>query len=131
MRKKFVSLLLAMALVIALLPTAALAEGNTGLWVNGVDIVTAQDNTVSCGEGTATYDTATKTLTLDNATITATHMGSVIMAGSYFDDQELTVALVGESKITPAPGGSIAQGIYTYGKLLITGRQCNLCRRHN
>lgn len=121
MRKKLASLLLAMVLVIALLPTAALAEGNTGLWVNGVDIVTAQDNTVSCGEGTATYDAEANILTLDNATITATHMGSGIMAGSYFDDQELTVALVGESKITPAPGGSIAQGIYTDGKLLITG----------
>jgi len=43
------------------------------------------------------------------------------MAGSDFNDQELTVELIGENKIMPAPGESIAQGINTHGKLFITG----------
>lgn len=54
MSKRLVCLLLAMALVLALLPTAVLAEGDAGLWVNGVKIVDVPGNTVSCGEGTAT-----------------------------------------------------------------------------
>ena len=51
------------------MPQLALADVTESLIVNGEDILTAADNTVQCGEGTAKYDPATKTLTLKNAAI--------------------------------------------------------------
>jgi len=56
--RKGLALLLAMTLIMAIMPAIALAAGEGALWVNGVDIVAATDNTVVCGGGTATYDAA-------------------------------------------------------------------------
>ena len=43
------------------------------LWVNGENILEATDYTVQCGGGTAVYNPADNTLTLENATITEAH----------------------------------------------------------
>ena len=65
------------------------------LWVNGENILEATDYTVQCGSGTAAYDPADNTLTLDNATITEAHYsGNIEFTG------DLTIVLIGENTIT-------------------------------
>ena len=64
------------------------------LYVNGMDILTAADNTVSCSEGSAVYNPAANTLTLNNAEITAEQYGCGIFA-----DGPLVINLSGKNKI--------------------------------
>ena len=64
------------------------------LYVNGMDILTAADNTVSCGEGSAVYNPAANTLTLNNAEINAEQYGCGIFA-----DGPLVINLSGKNKI--------------------------------
>ena len=65
--------------------------------VNGTDILTATNNQVICGEGTATFDSDENILTLENSTITnGTDYGINIEIS---DETELTILLVGENEI--------------------------------
>lgn len=119
---KLLSLALSLLLLIGLCPTTAFAaEAGEKLWVNGVDVITAPDNTVLCGVGTASYNAETQTLLLDNATIDTSHNGNGIAAGEYFNDKELTIELNGTNVIAPAAGQGIHMGIYIFGKLKILG----------
>lgn len=89
------------ALLLAL-PQVAFAIPEGELWVNGENIIAAQDNTVTCGTGTATYDPDSNTLTLTNAQITKTNgqsRGIELPA-----NMDLTIELVGENSITTANG---------------------------
>ncbi len=71
MKNKLLGLLLCGLLCIGLFPAQVFAAGvNEGIIVNGVDITTAQDYTVVCGEGKAIYNPQEQKLTLDNAEIT-------------------------------------------------------------
>ena len=69
--KKFrnVLFLLTIMLIGTLTINNVKAEENYGLWVNGEEF-TSEKTTINCGEGTATFDNSTNTLTLNNATIT-------------------------------------------------------------
>ena len=68
---KLLGLLLCGLLCIGLFPAQVFAAGvNEGIIVNGVDITTARDYTVVCGEGKAIYNPQEQKLTLDNAEIT-------------------------------------------------------------
>lgn len=65
--------------------------------VNGADILTAMNNQVICGEGTATFDPDENILTLENATITNGADYGINIEIS--DETELTILLVGENEI--------------------------------
>ena len=65
--------------------------------VNGIDILTAMNNQVDCGDGTATFDPDKNILTLENATITNGADYGINIEIS--DETELTILLVGENKI--------------------------------
>ena len=84
------------------------------LWVNGENILEATDYTVQCGGGTAVYDPADNTLTLENATITEAHYndGNIEFTG------DLTIVLIGENTITSASYCGIGAD---YGSLTIRG----------
>lgn len=84
------------------------------LYVNGENILEAQDYTVQCGSGEASYDAATNTLTLDNATITEAHYndGNIKFTG------DLIIVLKGENTITSASYCGIGAD---YGSLTIRG----------
>ena len=85
------------------------------LWVNGENVLAAENHTVQCGSGKAVYDPADNTLTLENATITEAHYnnGNIEFTG------DLTIVLIGENTIT---GDSNFYGIGTsYGSLTIRG----------
>ena len=90
------------------------------LYVNGENILEARDYTVQCGSGEASYDAATNTLTLNNATITnakpATE-SSEIRVGIYAVG-DLTIVLEGNN--TFAEGFDMAVWV-DEGELIIDG----------
>ena len=95
--RKLIGFALALAFAMAMLPAMAFADTSYyDLYVNG-ERFTSDNLAIECGEGTATYDPATQTLTLSNASITnAVDYGGI--------DSKLTgdlnIVLRGENHIT-------------------------------
>ena len=95
-------------MVAGLLPTIAFAAENYNLYVNGEQF-TSEKLSIACGEGTASYDPNTKTLTLNNAAIT--NGGKSDESPKYgirvVGDTDLTIKLSGTNSITLDNGGGI------------------------
>ena len=108
MKKKLFAILLSIVMVAGLLPTVAFAAENYDLYVNGEQF-TSEKLSITCGEGTASYDPNTKTLTLNNATIT--NGGKSDESPKYgirvVGDTDLTIKLSGTNSITLDNGGGI------------------------
>ena len=108
MKKKLFALLLSIVMVAGLLPTVAFATENYNLYVNGEQF-TSEKLSIACGEGTASYDPNTKTLTLNNAAIT--NGGKSDENPKYgirvVGDTDLTIKLSGTNSITLDNGGGI------------------------
>ena len=68
MKKKLLTIFVCLVMVAGLLPSVAFAAENYDLYVDGEQF-TSEKLSIACGEGTASYDPNTKTLTLHNATI--------------------------------------------------------------
>lgn len=95
--RKLMGLAAALAFAMVMLPAAAFADTTQyDLFVNGEQF-TSEKLTIECGEGTATYDPATQTLALNNASIanTADYGGiKSKLTGN------LTITLQGSNSIT-------------------------------
>ena len=108
MKKKILAIFISLVMVAGLLPTVAFAAENYDLYVNGEQF-TSEKLSIACGEGTASYDPNTKTLTLDNATIT--NGGKSDESPKYgirvVGDTDLTIKLSGTNSITLDNGGGI------------------------
>lgn len=95
--RKLIGLAAALAFAMVMLPAAAFADTTQyDLFVNGEQF-TSERLTIECGEGTATYDPATQTLALNNASITnVADQGGIAsnLAG------DLTITLQGSNYIT-------------------------------
>ena len=108
MKKKLFAILLSIVMVAGLLPTVAFATENYNLYVNGEQF-TSEKLSIACGEGTASYDPNTKTLTLNNAAIT--NGGKSDENPKYgirvVGDTDLTIKLSGTNSITLDNGGGI------------------------
>ena len=108
MKKKLFAILLSIVMVAGLLPTVAFAAENYNLYVNGEQF-TSEKLSIACGEGTASYDPNTKTLTLNNAAITSG--GKSDESPKYgirvVGDTDLTIKLSGTNSITLDNGGGI------------------------
>ena len=95
--RKLVGFVLALVFAMAMLPAMAFADTSYyDLYVNG-ERFTSDNLAIECGEGTATYDPATQTLTLDNASITNALGSGGIFSGLTSD---LNIVLQGENRIT-------------------------------
>ncbi len=70
MKKKLLSMMLALCLVLCLLPAGAAADKVMGLIVNDVDVSSAPDPTDVLGDGTVRFDADSGVLTLTNANLT-------------------------------------------------------------
>lgn len=94
-KKRTLAVVLAVAMLMTLLPTMAFAAETT-VTINGTELTSGEP--FECGEGTAIFDSANKTLTLNNATIehTASSSGAYALRIS----GELKIILIGENKIT-------------------------------
>jgi len=108
MKKKLFAILLSIVMVAGLLPTVAFAEENYNLYVNGEQF-TSEKLSIACGEGTASYDPNTKTLTLNNAAITngGTSDENPKYGIRVVGDTDLTIKLSGTNSITLDNGGGI------------------------
>ena len=105
-KRKWVGLLFSAIFCLSLFPITAFAANQGELWINGENIVQAQDNTVTCGDGTAVYTSSSSTLTLTNAVITQTNLTS--RAIDIPIDMELKIVLNGENTIDVATNGFFA-----------------------
>ena len=127
MKKRILSALLCLCMVMALMPTVAFAEPTSyNLWVGGVEVTSDNASNIT-GEGitgTVTYDDSTKTLTLDNVNIDSVYSFENGVgkdsAGIYVSidfDGDLTIKLVGENTITGKLTGSdiSSYGFFTMG----------------
>ena len=106
--EKLLAFFICLVMVAGLLPTVAFAAENYDLYVNGEQF-TSEKLSIACGEGTASYDPNTKTLTLNNATIT--NGGKSDESPKYgirvVGDTDLTIKLSGTNSITLDNGGGI------------------------
>lgn len=95
--RKLMGFAAALAFAMVMLPASAFADTSQyDLFVNGEQF-TSEKLTIECGEGTATYDPATQTLTLNNASITnAVDYGGIDSKLT----SNLTIALQGGNSIT-------------------------------
>lgn len=113
MKKRLLSALLALALVFVLLPTAALAdttpETDENVKINGTAVTVGNDISLGDGNGTYSYDKSTHTLTLNNATITATGSNIGISFGVPVKGNiDYKIELIGTNTIS----STSAQAIY-------------------
>ena len=125
MKRKILMLALLTAVFALLLCVGAGAyEATSGqLIVNGTDIIEAENNTVTCGEGTAVYDSSTQTLTLTDTTITVNYdpnyssycQSGISVGQSEYPNlkRDLKIVLVGENKIIT--NNTLSNGIYVAG----------------
>ena len=116
MRRKILTLALLTAVFALLLCVGAAAADEYDLWVNGVQVTSANAADVlgNADEGaTVKYDAVTNTLTLDGAELSVLHTYDnqyygVILART---DDPLTVNVIGDSKITVGDPGENADSI--------------------
>ena len=92
--------LLSFVMAVGFMTMTASAAPATSIIVNGQDILSAENNTIQCDSGTAVYDPNEKTLTLNNADITAENAYGISFAGG-----DLNIILNGDSKITSGWSG--------------------------
>ena len=112
--RKLMGFAAALAFAMVMLPAAAFADTTQyDLFVNGEQF-TSEKLTIECGEGAATYDPATHTLTLNNASIANT-AGYGGIASNLTGD--LTIAIQGDNSITFDDN----MGIMAAGNVEITG----------
>ena len=112
--RKLMGFAAALAFAMVMLPASAFADTSQyDLFVNGEQFA-SEKLTIECGEGTATYDPTTQTLTLNNASITNTADYGGIASNLTGD---LTIALQGNNSITFDDN----MGIMAAGNVEITG----------
>ena len=121
MKKRSLNLTLAVFAVFMLSfflqPEKAEAAGVTELTIGDEDILTDADHTIQCGGGTAVYDPAADTLTLNNATIDCTFGQADSTIGAVEFRGSLKLVLNGENKITCDSSGILGDD----GDLYISG----------
>ena len=96
--KWFGLLLVCTALCLGLAQTV-FADGEAIL-IQGVDIIADSDQTIECGSGTAHYNPATSTLTLENVTLSPPSSGTIPSRAIKVQNMDnLTIRLIGTNVI--------------------------------
>ena len=131
MKRTVFSLILALVLCLGLLCGTANAE-DYYLWVGG-ERVTSDNAADIFGDGTASYDPSTYTLTLNGCSYTGQgYQNGSSYYGVYWGyyDHQLTVQLVGDNEILMAAPetGYTSYGLYSYGGMSFRGSGSLLSR---
>ena len=133
MKKRILSVLITVVMLIGMLPTAVFAEGTTpyDLWVGGVqvtsankdDITTAITEAGGTADGTATYDPESETLTLNGFSYTGQgYVYDSPWCAAIFAKNDLTVKVVGSNTVTASVTDPYtAEALNVWGALTITG----------
>ena len=117
MTKRILSILLSLIMMVGVFSVSAFADPTSyDLYVNG-ELITSEKLTVKCGEGTATYNPAEKTLTLNNAEITESNLAADNYGIRAKSSDGLNIKLIGNNKINlPENGGiMVDDNVYIYG----------------
>lgn len=127
MKKKVLSIVLALVLCLSLLPVTAFAEEpeTYGLWVGGVEVTNENADDV-LGDDTVSYEHTTRTLTLNGAEITGGTINKAKDTVGIYSIDQLAIVLVGENSIKVPDGDSsagicVAGGLDDSGDLVIYG----------
>lgn len=112
MKKKLAALLVTLALAASLIPTGAYALEPTKDYVE-INDTKYEVGEITVGEGTATWDQTTHTLTLDNV-----HLEGYIYISSTTGSVPVTILLKGENTIT-TPQSVNSHGIKSEGAMSI------------
>ena len=120
MRKRILGILLSVFMVLTLLPTAALADTTTDIYVGATRVTSANAGDVLSDGGTVTYDAAANILTLKNATITATNE-SMYAISRWPTMDDLNINLIGSNTIdiSSVVSPTWVNGIYGHSKVNI------------
>lgn len=128
MKRKVLSIVLALVLCLSLLPVAAFAEEpeTYGLWVGGVEVNSENADDV-LGDGTVSYERTSHTLTLNGAEITGATINEAKDTVGIYSVGQLAIVLVGENSIEVPDGDSsagicVAGGLDDSGDLVIYGK---------
>ncbi len=126
MKKKLFCILLTVCMAVGLIPTSAVpvfADTATtyDVWVGGVQVDDLNKSDILPNEqGTASYDSTTKTLTLENVDI---QTADEIYTSAVYSKEDLTIELVGANTVDVSDQ-LFSYGIYIYdfgGSLTFTG----------
>ena len=128
MKKKFLTTLLIFAFICTALlgfnTLTASAAIHTLLYIDGIE-VTEQNASDVFGDGTVSFDYATNTLTLNNATIDEYFSEEFFDDDAYFgiycESNKLNLQLIGENTIYLSNATDTYFGIYTSGAMDISG----------
>ena len=128
MKKKFLTLVLIFAVICTALigfnTLTASAAIHAVVYVDNT-AVTEQNASDVFGDGTVSFDYATNTLTLNNATIdeyfTEEYFGDDAYFGIYCEANEINLVLIGENAIYLSDDGDAHFGIYSSGAMNISG----------
>ena len=116
--KKITALFLALALCLSLCTVTAFAVDSYTPWVGGVQVTSENADDV-LGDGTVSYDSDTKTLTLNNANISGTYeYQSGYEAMIYSAMGDLTINLIGNNTLKST--NTYADGIDAAGGCNVT-----------
>ena len=113
MKTKNILLILVITLIAFIEINNVSASENYGLFINGEEF-TSEKTTINCDEGTATFDSSTNTLTLDNVTIDSHYWYDVI---AYKGTEAFNIILVGDNEIY----GEYDYAIFSNHDLTISG----------
>ena len=109
MKKRLISIMLALCMVLCLLPTAVLAADEVSAKVNGIAVPAAGGSITGEGiSGSVVFDASAKTLTLENATISVTNEARAIDIRSGID----TLILKGKNEIKWADESDKKKDLY-------------------
>ena len=100
-------------MALTLLPTAAFAGTDYGIWVGTTEVTSDNAGNVTGAGigGTVTYDPVTNILTLNNATITKTNSFNYAISRRDEDSRDLNINLVGNNAITIGSPESSVYGV--------------------
>lgn len=116
--QRALSILIALAMCLTLLPNVAFAEESYNLWVGGVQVTSANASDV-LGDGTVSYDAATSTLILNGANIVS-ELPSDAHEGVYATDiPGFRIVVTGNSTISCPLGTDGATSINGFKAICI------------
>ena len=146
-KKKLISILLVVAMMFSIMPTAVFADTSDDLYVGGVQVTDAnKDNIVKAindaandtvASGTATYDPDSNTLTLDKFSYTGEgYKYDNYSSAAIYAQNDLIFNLVGSNTLNCTDVGIRAAGLTIQGNdketdtLTVTSRSNNIHVRH-
>ncbi len=125
MRKRILSLLFTVCMVLTMLPMDVFAVDNYDVWVGGIQVNSSNNDDVLGDGGSVKYDPVTKTLTLNNCTYSGegyTEKGGYKRGAAIYAIGDISICLLGINSVTQIGGDiSFSYGIYVEGNITISG----------